>query len=78
MSAKGGKRERAVKSAFPRIVFAPDDITLSNSVNLDPMLKGVDHESLAPVTRKIELMQERLQLPRDYSVHNPFQLLPER
>lgn len=65
-------------SSFSRIVFSPDDVTLSNSLRLDPMLKGVDMELLEPITKKIELMQEQLLLPQEYSIHNEFQLLPER
>jgi hypothetical protein len=78
MSRKGARPERPQQPLFPRIVFKPDDITLSNSIRLDPMMRGVDVDALAPVTRKIELMQERLQLPAEYSVHNEFQLLNER
>ena len=81
MAAAGKKAirsSRPQKPFFPRIVFNGDDISLSNSVKLDPMLRGVDMEALQPVNKKIELMQERLLLPPEYSIHNPFQLLPER
>ena len=79
MSKKKAPRpDRPQRPPFPRVVFDSDEVNLSGSINLDPMLKGVDVESLAPVTRKIERMQERLELPQEYSVHNPIQLLPER
>lgn len=78
MSKKSSKQDQLRSSIFPRLVFKPDDVTLGNSARIDPMLKGVDLDALKPVTQKIELMQERLLLPAEYSIHNEFQLLPER
>jgi hypothetical protein len=62
---------------FPRITFRPDDIRLSMGKS-DPMMAGVDVETLRPVIRRIEHMKERIELPATYSIHNEFQLFSER
>ena len=74
---KSQSKEIANPAVFPRITFHPYDVRISQG-KYDPMLSGVDEKVLLPITRKIELMKERLQLPPNYSIHNEFQLLPER